>query len=308
MHKAIIENIKKYESIVIFRHILPDMDAYGSQMGLALWIGHEFPEKKVYLAGGSSPLGRKLSLKMDDITEEILDKSLGIVTDTSNKERVDDTRFDQCAYTIRIDHHMSTKAYCDYEWVEPQASAASEMIALFLKENGYSIPDQAAQYLYMGMTADNIRFTISSVRPETFDAAKYLLEQGADVIQSEIVNFSSSLEDYQYESKVRYKAQVKNRFMYSIMDQDDYLPCGMDFANAKEKVYVLAGVSDITIWALFTMMDDGIHYSASLRSREIIVRDVAEAYNGGGHNFASGIKNLTIDQVEQIVDQLTNRS
>lgn len=308
MHKAIIERIQEFDSIVIFRHILPDMDAYGSSMGMALWIKNEFPDKKVYLAGGTSPLGKKLSLTMDDISEDVLAHSLGIVTDTSTPERVDDARFDQCAYTIRIDHHLGTVSYCDYEWVEPEASAASEMIALFLQANHCKITQEAAQYLYMGMTADNIRFTISSVRPETFDAAKYLFEQGVDVIQSEIVNFSATLKDYKYETLVRYKAQIKNRFMYSIMNEEDYLPCDMDFAGAKEKVFVLGGVSDITIWALFTMMEDGIHYSASLRSRSIPVRDVAAAFGGGGHLFASGIKNLTIEQVEEIVDQLSNRS
>lgn len=308
MHKAIIERVREFDSIVIFRHILPDMDAYGSQMGMALWIKNEFPEKKVYLAGGSSPLGKKLSLTMDDISEEILENSLGIITDTSNPERVDDTRFDLCAYTIRIDHHMGTTPYCDYEWVEPEASAASEMIALFLQANECKITQEAAQYLYMGMTADNIRFTISSVRPETFDAAKYLLEQGVDLIQSDIINFSTTLKDYRYETLVRQKAMVSNRFMYSVMEEDDYLSNGMDFAGAKEKVFVLGGVSDITVWALFTMMEDHIHYSASLRSRSVPVRDVAAAFGGGGHLYASGIKNLDREQVEQIIEQLSRRS
>lgn len=308
MHKAILERICEYDSIVIFRHILPDMDAYGSQMGLALWIQNEFPEKKVYLAGGSSPLGKKLQLKMDDIPLEILEQSLGIVCDTATAERVDDTRFNQCDYTIRIDHHISEKPYCDYEWVEPKASAASEMIALFLQANSCKINQKSAQYLYMGMTADNIRFTISTVRPETFEAAKYLMEHGVDVIQSDIINFSASLKDHRYETLVRSKAKIKNNFMYSIMDIDDYVPYGMDFAAAKEKVFVLGGIHDITVWALFTMMEDGIHYSASLRSRSIPVRDVAAAFGGGGHLYASGIKNLTIDQVESIVEQLSDRS
>ena len=54
-------------------------------------------------------------------------------------------------------------------------------------------------------------------------------------------------------------------------------------------------------------MEDRVHYSASLRSRNIPIRDVAMEFGGGGHECASGIKNLTRDQVNQIIEILSNR-
>ena len=91
-------------------------------------------------------------------------------------------------------------------------------------------------------------------------------------------------------------------------DQKEYEEAGLTFSQAKEKVYVLSGIDEIEIWALFTQMEDGIHYSASLRSRTIPIRDVAVEFHGGGHECASGIKNLTLDQVHEIIDILTKRS
>lgn len=44
--KQIVEQIKKYETIIIHRHVRPDPDAYGSQGGLAGIIKESFPEKK----------------------------------------------------------------------------------------------------------------------------------------------------------------------------------------------------------------------------------------------------------------------
>ncbi len=44
-----------------------------------------------------------------------------------------------------------------------------------------------------------------------------------------------------------------------------------------------------------------------LRSRNIPIRDVAMEFGGGGHECASGIKNLTRDQVNQIIEILSNR-
>ena len=43
--------IKRYDRIAIFRHIMPDYDALGSQMGLATWIKDNFPNKEVHVLG-----------------------------------------------------------------------------------------------------------------------------------------------------------------------------------------------------------------------------------------------------------------
>lgn len=161
--------------------------------------------------------------------------------------------------------------------------------------------------LYLGLTADNIRFTTNNVRPATFDAAKYLFEQGVDVTKVEQLNFSKSIEDYRYETVVRNHTILKNKFLYSILECEDYEEYGLNFTDAKDKVYCLAGIDCVEMWALFTRMEDRIHYSASLRSRNIPIRDVAMEFGGGGHECASGIKNLTRNQVDQIIEILSNR-
>ncbi len=48
----IIEAIKKYNTIIIHRHVRPDPDALGSQAGAAEFIWLNFPEKKVRIVGG----------------------------------------------------------------------------------------------------------------------------------------------------------------------------------------------------------------------------------------------------------------
>ncbi|EHL2557491.1 bifunctional oligoribonuclease/PAP phosphatase NrnA, partial [Listeria monocytogenes] len=51
MKSEILQQIKQYETIILHRHVRPDPDAYGSQMGLAEIIRASFPEKKVYSVG-----------------------------------------------------------------------------------------------------------------------------------------------------------------------------------------------------------------------------------------------------------------
>ena len=45
MFREILEEIKKYNRILIHGHIRPDGDCYGSQFGLAGIIKENFPEK-----------------------------------------------------------------------------------------------------------------------------------------------------------------------------------------------------------------------------------------------------------------------
>ena len=42
----ILEKIKAYDTIIIHRHMKPDPDALGSQVGLKALLEHHFPEKK----------------------------------------------------------------------------------------------------------------------------------------------------------------------------------------------------------------------------------------------------------------------
>ena len=47
-YKEIREFIERNDSIVIFRHIHGDYDAYGAQLGLKELIKNNYPERKVF--------------------------------------------------------------------------------------------------------------------------------------------------------------------------------------------------------------------------------------------------------------------
>ena len=49
--ELILNKIKEYENIVIFRHENPDFDALGSQFGIKYLIEENFENKHVYVVG-----------------------------------------------------------------------------------------------------------------------------------------------------------------------------------------------------------------------------------------------------------------
>ena len=47
----IIEKINAYEEILIYRHVNPDLDAYGSQLGMYAFLKANYPFKNIVLMG-----------------------------------------------------------------------------------------------------------------------------------------------------------------------------------------------------------------------------------------------------------------
>ena len=65
MSKELIKKIKKYDSIVIFGHLNPDGDCYGSEVGLKEAIKATFPKKNVYAVGSGFKPGGDLYGELD---------------------------------------------------------------------------------------------------------------------------------------------------------------------------------------------------------------------------------------------------
>src|SRR4051812_48254428 len=88
MKRQIIDTIEKYDKIIIHRHVRPDPDAYGSQMGLKELIQANYPKKQVYAAGAHDESLTYLA-RPDRVDKALYEGALVIVTDTGNTERID---------------------------------------------------------------------------------------------------------------------------------------------------------------------------------------------------------------------------
>ena len=51
MFQKIINQIHKYDTIIIHRHSKPDGDAMGSQIGLKHILKENYPNKQIYVVG-----------------------------------------------------------------------------------------------------------------------------------------------------------------------------------------------------------------------------------------------------------------
>src|SRR5699024_7668907 len=179
--QEIIEKIKSYDTIVIHRHVRPDPDALGSQVGLQEIIKESFPEKNVYAVGKEDP-SLYFFARMDEISDDIYKDALVIVCDTANTGRIDDSRHRLGKELIKIDHHPNVDAYGDIRWVDTDASSTSEMIYELYESNQdtLKINDAAARLIYGGIVGDTGRFLFSSTTKKTLLYAAELIEYDFD--------------------------------------------------------------------------------------------------------------------------------
>lgn len=111
----ILEKINQYDTIILHRHMNPDPDAIGSQVGLKEIIQTNFPDKRVLATGFNEPTLAWMA-SMDTVTDEDYAGALVIVCDTANTPRIDDKRYTSGDFLIKIDHHPNDDAYGDLLW------------------------------------------------------------------------------------------------------------------------------------------------------------------------------------------------
>ena len=148
--KIILDKIKEYDKIFIFRHFRPDGDAIGSTKGLAEILKATYPEKEIYLQ--NNDFSKHLAFlggEDEPIDDALYADALGIALDTATYERLSNPKYKLCREHIKIDHHIPIETYGDYQWVEEERSSTCEMIAHFYDtfRDELKISKQAATYI-----------------------------------------------------------------------------------------------------------------------------------------------------------------
>ena len=303
--ERVLNLINEYDQIIIYRHINPDLDAFGSRLGLYFTLKSLYPSKSFVLGGNMSH--DLLRLYDGFINEEIKDVlTLGIVADTANKERIDGD-ISICDKLIKIDHHIVIDSYGDINIERDDASSCSEIIALLLKDATIKIPLSAAKALYLGLVGDSNRFLYSSTSSLSFEAASYLLESGiniSDLYESLYLKKKKSLKVLGFIYS-HYKEDQGVAWYY--LSSEDLMSLGISREEGSNYVNALADIEDYKIWVAITQNDKDGNYRVSIRSRRVAINDVANAFRGGGHANASGATLHDLSELPILIDKLKEK-
>lgn len=303
--QAILNKIKAYDTIIIHRHMRPDPDALGSQVGLAEILRVSFPEKQIYQVGKTVDNLEYLAT-MQEIADEVYQDSLVIVTDTANAPRISDERYYLGKELIKIDHHPNDEPYGDLVYVDTTASSCSEIICDFYQQlaDELTMTTKAARLLYAGIVGDTGRFLYPATTAKTLRIASFLREFDFDatLLNRQISQISlavSKLVGYVYQNlKIDENGAACCYLSQAVLQEYQ-----VDDAKTAHLVPLPGEIEQVQAWALFVEQPEG-YYRVRLRSKTEPINEIAKRHHGGGHPLASGANAYSLEETQEIYQEI----
>lgn len=306
MFKKIYKAIKKYDNIVIARHVGVDPDAMASQIGLRDAILTTFPKKNVYAVGNGG--GKFSYLGKLDHYEGDGSNTLLIVLDTPDKRRVDCSDVDSFAYKIKIDHHPFVEEFCDIELVNDKSSSACELIMEMIYKTKLKATKEIMEKLYLGLVSDTNRFMFNNTTANTFaTVSKVIKDYDLTIFELHADLYMRPLNEIRLQGYMAQNMKVTDNGVGYIKITEDVLNnFGADVASGGNMINNFNYIEEILVWVAITEDVKNDLIKINIRSRGPIINTIAEKYNGGGHKMASGAKVMTMDEAEALIKDLDN--
>ncbi len=193
--RALIDESSK---VFIMGHKTPDMDSFGSAIGIYRCVANRGKEGYIVLSEVNEGIETVFqTIKDKDLYQfvtplqavELMDENAMLVVVDTHKPSLTECPelIDMTDRVVLIDHHRRSTEFIDkavLKYMEPYASSTSELVTEILQymENKPRLEKEEADALLAGITVDTKNFSLKTgVR--TFDAAAYLRRQGADTIR-----------------------------------------------------------------------------------------------------------------------------
>ena len=228
--QALKRMVETSSKVFVMGHNNPDMDSFGSALGIYEGIKSIGKECYFVLNEVNKPIENIYNRTVEDlegfrenvVTEikalELMDQaSLVIVTDNHRKNSTEaPSLIDRTEQIVIIDHHRRGNDYirnATISYIEPYASSASELVTEILNyfDESFKARVPVAEALLAGLTVDTKNF-VYQTGVRTFEAASILKRWGADSIIIKRM-FKDDFEIVKYKSEVIADSTVVNDFI-----------------------------------------------------------------------------------------------
>lgn len=311
MFIKILEKIKEYNKIIIHRHLRPDGDCIGSQMGLKALLKHNFPEKEILAVGDNIPTYISYYGENDTVLDEDYNGALVIVVDTANPKRICDERYSTGEFIIKIDHHDDSPDYGNLIYVNPKSPACSSIMVDMYKtwheyDNNITLNKEAATAFMLGIVTDTGRFKYRGTDRRLFENAGLLMDQDIELDELYTSTYIKEKEELKLQGFVCENFKVtENGVAYIYFDKETLEKYKVTSDEAAACVNILDSIRGSMIWVVFINQnkEDG-EIRVRLRSRFVAINEVATHYRGGGHLQAAGSTIYSLEEMDSLLLEL----
>lgn len=290
---AVAEALCQARRVLIFSHVNPDGDAFGSALGL-MWGLRALGKTATVSIPDPVPFNYRFLPGWSEIAPRApVDEDLIATLDGSDPERFG-AGFSPATVGSRpvivIDHHVTNSLFGTINWVDPTYAACAEMIYELLQTLEVPITQEIAICLLAGIATDTMGFSTDHTTPDAVQAASELMRAGGNLpfILKQVYG-TRVLADTRLRGRILTTLQVEGHLAWVENRRADRLAVGASEENGGGIATFVLGTEGITIAALFVERDDGTT-KVSLRSEPgWDVAQVAAALGGGGHPQAAGV-------------------
>lgn len=314
---ALRQILEANDNVLIMGHNLPDIDSFGSALGIYI-IAKKFGKEAHIVFGEISSSVRPfmnrfidkeeypddMFIKKEEAENYLTASTVVIVVDVNRPQRTECPQLlDKCKTIIVFDHHRrssDTITGAVLSYVDPYASSACEMVTEMIQyvDDGIKLKAFEADALYAGISIDTDGFNSKS-GPRTFEAAAFLRRHGADVTRVRKM-LRNDMNEYKAIASAVSKSEVyKSAFAITVFDGECLESPTIGGAKAANQLLDISGIKASFV---ITQYEDKLYISARSID-EVNVQLVMEKLGGGGHMSIAGAQ-LTDCTIQQAVNTI----
>ncbi len=289
--------IKSSKNILIASHVNPDGDTLGAMCGLYELIKLNFKKRCDMLAVSKIPDKFKFipnieSAKHIDDFDKSREYDLVINVDVAALDRICDgiTLFKKAKNRVNIDHHKTNNGYGDLNFVDGDASSASEVIYSIAKKLKWEINLKIATCLYAGILTDTGSFRFNNTTPRALEYAAEMIRMGIvpnDMFRSCYETYTKGMVLCQAYCVEKAVFLDDDKIVYTTVFRKDMEKYNTDEEFAEGLTERLRAVTSTQVAFVAKEMKNG-GCKISMRSKSVDVAEICSVFGGGGHKHAAG--------------------
>ena len=299
---GVAERLGSARSAIVVSHENPDADTLGAALGIAAIVEGHGGRAQVVCTDPVPPLYGFLAgvERFRTDPEPTDDADLLVLCDCGSLDRIGGVGERQAAWFARlprliVDHHASNGDAGPGDWVDPEAAATCELVALLAVQLGLSLATGGgalAGALMAGIVMDTATFAHPNATPRTLAVAAALVDAGAPL--SEI---SRRLYRTKPDPQLRLFGRVLSRLetspsgrvVHSSLTLEDIAASGAIAAHSEGIIDLLAQSETAEVAILLKEAEpDVTRVSIRTRSGGVDATVLAGRFGGGGHPRAAG--------------------
>ena len=311
---VVVERIRGATRVLAVSHENPDADTVGATLGVVRLVER--------FGGRADPVCTDPVPPLYDFIDGVdrfrtdpepdAEYDLLVLSDCATPERVGEVGqrhrelFDRLPRVV-IDHHASNAALAEADWIEPDAAATCEMVALLAVCLGVPLAsDQGmATALMAGIVMDTATFAHPNATPRTMAVSAALVEAGAP-----LSDISRRLYRSKPENQLRLFGRVLDRLtsfdggrvVVSTLLDADLAATGTQPPHSEGIIDLLAQAEDAEVAILFKEAGDTTRISVRTKPGGVDATVLTGVFGGGGHARAAGATVLLpVEQAREAV-------